>query len=285
VFGDPVRFHPVAGFGTIAGAVERSTWRPSRVAGAIHAAALVGTTYVLARGARRRSVAASLVVWVTVGGRSLERAAEALADALAAGDLEQARLLAPTLVGRDPSELDARELSRAAIESVAENTSDAVVAPLLWAALFGPGAAAAYRAVNTLDAMVGHKDERYLRFGWASARLDDLANWGPARLTAALAALCAPLVGGMPADSWRHAFGEGARRHPSPNAGRVEGAFAGALGIRLGGTNRYAHGVEQRAQLGDGRPPEIADIARAVRLARAVSVAALAVCLLIAERE
>ena len=281
IFGDPARFHPVAGFGRAALALERLVWRPSRAAGVVHTAALVAAAAALGRQSKLGPRA--LVVWTALGGRSLESAAVALGSALAAGDIARARALAPTLVGRDPSELDAGELSRATVESVAENTSDAVVAPLLWAAIGGAPAVAAYRAINTLDAMVGHKDERYREFGWAAARLDDVVNWPAARLTALLTIGAAPLVGGSPAAAWRAAWTDG-RLHPSPNAGRVEGAFAGALGIRLGGVNRYTHGIERRADLGVGTPPTVADISRSVTLARIVSIAALAVAILVARR-
>ena len=232
---------------------------------------------------RRRPIAGAALVWTTLGGRSLERAALRLAAALEAGDLDEARKLAPALVGRDPSRLDAAELSRAAVESVAENTNDAVVAPLFWAAAGGAPAAAAYRAVNTLDAMIGHKHDRYRRFGWFAARLDDCVSWPPARITVLLAAACAPLVGGSPRAALKAAWQDG-RRHPSPNAGRVEGAFAGALGLRLGGLNHYAHGAERRPDLGDGRPPDVADIRRAVLFARLVGAAAFLVALGAARR-
>jgi adenosylcobinamide-phosphate synthase len=281
IFGDPARFHPVAGFGRVADGLERVLWRPNRAAGAAHTAALVAGASLL--GTARKPALRAALVWVTLGGRSLELAALRLAAALRSGDIDRARELAPTLVGRDPSELDADELSRAAVESVAENTSDAVVAPLLWAAVGGARAVVAYRAIDTLDAMVGHKDARYREFGWAAARLDDLVNWPAARLTALLAIGAAPLVGGSPAAAWSGAWHDG-RQHPSPNAGRVEGAFAGALGIRLGGVNRYSHGLERRADLGAGPAPAIADIARAVTLARIVSVAALGVAVLVARR-
>jgi adenosylcobinamide-phosphate synthase len=260
VLGDPARLHPVAGFGRVAAALERLVWADSRPRGAAYAAVLVAAAS-LVRTPR------AVVVWATLGSRSLERAALALGAAVERGDLAEARRLAPTLVGRDPSALDGPELVRAAVESVAENTSDAVVAPLLWAAVLGPRGAAAYRAVNTLDAMVGHKDPRHLRFGWAAARLDDVANWPAARLTALLVAT----LGGRPRATLAAA---GRARHPSPNAGVVEAAFAGALDLRLGGTNRYSHGVEHRPALGSGRAPVAADVERAVRLSRRVSFAA-----------
>ena len=175
----------------------------------------------------------------------------------------------PSLCGRDPAALDAAGLTRAALESVAENTSDAQVAPLLWAAVGGVPAVLVYRGANTLDAMIGNRSPRYVRFGWAAARFDDAANFVAARVTALLVAACAPVVGGSPAGAVR-AWRRDAARHPSPNAGVVEAAFAGALGVRLGGPTQYAHQLEIRPTLGDGRAPEIPDLRRAVRLSRAV---------------
>ena len=274
--GDPARLHPVAGFGWLATVVEARTWRPSRRAGVLYAATLVSAVAAVTAWAerrlapRRRAALGAAILWATLGGRSLERAALELRAALDAGDLERARALAPVLVGRDTSALDATELARAAVESVAENTSDAVVAPLVWMAVLGPAGAATYRAINTLDAIVGHRNERHLRFGWGAARLDDAASWVPARLTALLVVARAR---GRRRATWRAAMRDGAR-HPSPNAGRVEGAFAGALELRLGGVNRYAHGTEQRARLGDGAAPRATDIGRAVRLSRHVGAAA-----------
>jgi adenosylcobinamide-phosphate synthase len=171
--------------------------------------------------------------------------------------------------------------------AVAENTSDAVVAPLLWGAVAGLPGLAAYRAVNTLDAMVGHRSARYLRFGWASARLDDLANWVPARVTAALTAACAPLVTGARPVAVLNVVSRDGGHHPSPNAGWCEAAFAAALGVRLGGTNVYAGVAETRPylngrDLGDGRPPEPEDIRRAVALSRAVTLTGTALAVLIA---
>jgi adenosylcobinamide-phosphate synthase len=281
--GDPARLHPVAGFGAVASALEERCWRPSRLAGACYAAALVGGTAAavaladrrLRRAAPARAAFVAAVTWAALGGRSLGRAAGALAGAVGAGDLEAARRLAPALAGRDPAGLDGPELCRAAVESVAENTADAVVAPLLWGALAGPAGVAAYRAANTLDAMVGHRSARHARFGWAAARLDDALTWPAARLAAGLAVLLAPVVGGDRGRAWRTLRRDGAA-HPSPNAGRLEAAFAGALGVRLGGRNRYGDRVEQRPHLGDGPAPDPDAVARAVRLSRAVGLAAAA---------
>ena len=283
VLGDPRRGHPVAGFGTVAGALERRVWAPDRARGAAYAGSLVGSGVLLgvglerlARGPRGRFVVVGAATWTVLGGRSLWREAEAVAGHLARGDLPAARVQVTHLIGRDTSRLSAAEVARACVESVAENTSDAVVAPLLWGAVLGAPGLLGYRAANTLDAMVGHRSERYARFGWAAARFDDLVNLGPARVGGLLAAAAAPLVGGSPRAALR-AVRRDAGRHPSPNAGVVEAAFAGALGVRLGGVNVYEGHVEDRGTLGDGRLVEVVDVARAVRLARATSLLSLGV--------
>jgi len=278
---DPRRGHPVAGFGALAAGLERRVWRDDRATGAAYAVGLVaaaaGLGAALDRVTRRRPVVrtgvTAVVTWTVLGGTSLGRAAGTLQRHLADGDLPAARAALPTLAGRDPSGLDATDLARAAIESVAENTADAAVGPLLWGALAGLPGLLAYRAANTLDAMVGHRSPRYERFGWAAARTDDVLGWLPARLTAALTAACAPLVGGDARGALRTWLRDGAA-HPSPNAGRCEAATAGALGIRLGGRNVYGDRVEVRPALGRGRAPRAGDIGRAVRLSRAVWTAA-----------
>jgi adenosylcobinamide-phosphate synthase len=283
LIGDPARWHPVALFGQAAAALEQRVHADRRPVGAAFTAAsvLLAVSPVLAaaRLARRRPLAraavTAAVTWTVTGARSLGAEALRISGALMNGDLAGARLLLPRLCGRDPGHLDAAGVTRAVVESVAENTSDAIVAPLVWGALAGPAGQAGYRAVNTLDAMIGHHSPRYERFGWASARLDDVANWAPARLTALLTAACAPAVGGRPAATWRTACSHGPH-HPSPNAGWCEAAFAGALGVRLGGPLSYAGRAEHRPELGTGHPPEPGDIARAVRLSRAVTTAATA---------
>jgi adenosylcobinamide-phosphate synthase len=283
LLGDPRRGHPVAAFGRAAAWLERRTYAPNHGAGVGHVGLLVGGAALLGLAAERltrtpvvRVVVTAAATWAVLGGRSLRREAQLLATQLEADDLAAARVQVTHLVGRDPSHLDADEIARACVESVAENTSDAVVAPLLWGAVAGVPGLLAYRAANTLDAMVGHRSERYLRFGWAAARLDDVLNLAPARLAGLLAALAAPLVGGSPAAALAAVRGD-AGRHPSPNAGVVEAAFAGALGVRLGGVNVYEGHAEDRGTLGDGRPVEVADIVRTIRLARAISAASLAV--------
>lgn len=283
-FGDPRRGHPVAAFGAAARRMEDLMYADSRAAGAAFTACCTwlaaGPAIAAALACRGRPSArlglTMTCTWTVLGGRSLARAARQVQTALADADLDLARRLLPSLCGRDPAALSATQLAAATIESVAENTSDAIAAPLLWGAFGGVPALAGYRAVNTLDAMVGHRSRRYARFGSASARLDDVVNAAPARLTALLAAACAPTVSG----SWRNAW-LAARRdgplHPSPNAGWCEAAFAGALGVRLGGPVSYGGRAERRPVLGTGRAPEPGDIGRAIRLSRAVSAAATAV--------
>jgi adenosylcobinamide-phosphate synthase len=224
-----------------------------------------------------RSVVLAAVTWSALGGRSLTRVAGKLADQVDAGDLDAARETLPSLCGRDPEALDADGMCRAAVESVAENTSDAVVGALLWAALAGPGGVVAYRAANTLDAMVGHRSQRYREFGWAAARLDDLLNWPAARLTAILTALCAPLVGGLRRTTWETVRRDGAK-HPSPNAGQVEAAFSGALGVGLGGRLSYDGVGELRPVIGAGPAPTAGDVRRATRLSLGVATAAVVCC-------
>jgi adenosylcobinamide-phosphate synthase len=282
LLGDPRRGHPVAAFGRAAGAVEQRLWRDHRGRGALHTAVCVGGTVALGAAASRavrRSPAASVALtaaatWAVVGGTSLAREARAIGQALQQGDVEGARARLPHLCGRDPQALDADGIARAVVESVAENTSDAVVGALVWGAVGGVPGLLGFRAVNTLDAMVGHKSPRYRRFGWASARLDDLAGWPGARLTAVLAAAAGPDPRGA-VRAWRADAG----RHPSPNAGPVEASFAGALGVRLGGTLSYGGRVEHRPVLNGatGRAVAVTDIGRAVRLSRRVGWLALGV--------
>jgi adenosylcobinamide-phosphate synthase len=280
-FGDPARRHPVAGFGRVALRVERAVYAPSRARGAAFAGGLVAgaalAAEALARTRLGRAVTLAVVTWAALGGRSLGAEARRIGALLAAGDLDAARTRLPALVGRDPEGLDEAGICRAVVESVAENTSDAVVGALLWGALAGPAGVVAYRAANTLDAMVGHRDARYREFGWAAARLDDAMGWPAARAGAALAVVCAPVVGGSPRAAWRTLRRDGAA-HPSPNAGRMEAAFAGALGVRLGGALTYGDRAEERPPLGDGCAPCVADVARAVRLSLAAGAAAAVAC-------
>ncbi|MQA11117.1 MAG: cobalamin biosynthesis protein [Pseudonocardiaceae bacterium] len=279
--GDPRRRHPVAGFGRAAMAAERAFYRDHPLPGAAYAAVLTGLPVIAGiaverfgrRGPVSQAITTAVVTWSVLGGASLAAEGTAMGRELDAGELDAARERLPHLCGREPSTLDNLGLARASVESVAENTSDAMVAPLLWGALAGVPGLLGYRAVNTLDAMVGNRSARYRRFGWTAARLDDVANLLPARASAALTVLAAPVVGGSARGAWQ-AWRRDAPAHPSPNAGRVEAAFAGALSIRLGGRTMYPHGVEERPVLGDGRNPDSGHVTRAVELSRVVGALA-----------
>jgi adenosylcobinamide-phosphate synthase len=290
VLSDPVRGHPVAGFGIAAARTEARLWADSRPRGVLFTLLSVGPVLAAGAGAQRWLRRDGVVVavttaatWTVLGGASLAAEAAGIARLLEAGDLAAARRRLPALCGRDPDGLDATGLARAVVESVAENTCDAVVAPLVWGTVCGLPGLLGYRAVNTLDAMVGHRSPRYERFGWAAARLDDVANLIPARVTGLLAVALAPTVGGSPRRALGTLLRDG-RRHPSPNAGQCEAAFAGALGVRLGGRNSYQGRAEQRGLLGGGTPPAALDITRAVRLSRLVSAAALGLAVVVAWR-
>ncbi|MEU1491997.1 cobalamin biosynthesis protein [Streptomyces sp. NPDC005776] len=224
LLGDPRRGHPVAAFGRAAADVERRLWRDHRGWGALHTLVCAGGAAggaALAARALRRHPAASVALtaaatWSVVGGTSLGREARSIGAALTAGDLELARERLPRLCGRDPQFLDGPQIARAVVESVAENTSDAVVGALVWGALGGVPGLVGFRAANTLDAMVGHKSPRYRRYGWASARLDDLAGWPGARLTALLAVAAG---GGAPGARPAGGGGAGPPPRPPPGAG------------------------------------------------------------------
>jgi adenosylcobinamide-phosphate synthase len=220
-----------------------------------------------------RAVLVAAATWTVLGGRTLRAESRIMAGHLESGDLDAARGRLNHLCGRDPSTLDGAELARATVESVAENTSDAVVAPLVWGGLLGLPGLLGYRAANTLDAMVGHRSPRYARFGTAAARLDDALNLLPSRLTGLLMVAVAPAAGGSSRESlrvWRRDRND----HPSPNAGQCESAMAGALGVRLGGQNVYFGRSEVRPFLGDGPRPSAGHLRRAARISGLVGAAA-----------
>jgi adenosylcobinamide-phosphate synthase len=281
----PERLHPTVWMGRVisafeAPALELQRAKHHRAAGILLAAVLPTSAFLschaLLRAAPRglRPALEAALLSTALSMRSLGEAARGVEPALARGRLEEARFRVGRFVGRDTANLTEAGVCRASVESVAENTSDGVVAPMLYGFLLGAPGALAYRAINTLDSMVGYTGPRYRHLGWAGARLDDLANLAPARLTV-LAVAAASL---SPVRVLRAARLYGPLSS-SPNAGYAEAAFAGALGLRLGGTNTYG-GVERRGPvLGDGRPPGVEDIGRAVALMRracvTVSLAAL----------
>jgi adenosylcobinamide-phosphate synthase len=217
----------------------------------------------------------TLLLYTTLAARDLAVESRHVLHALADDDLPRARRALSMIVGRDTQNLDETELVRATVETVAESSVDGVVAPLVFAILGGAPAAMAYKAINTLDSMVGHRDERYVRFGWASARLDDLGNLIPARLARLLYPIASLVCGYDAAGAWRIAWRDG-RKSPSPNAGIPEAAVAGALGVRLGGTNFYGGIPSMRPYVGDSLAPlERNHIPAAIRLMFGVSVLTL----------
>ena len=270
----PERLHPTVWMGRAISVFEEPALRlkspgARRSAGVLLALSLPTLVFLSVRAAlgvaprRLRRTLGGLLISTTISMRGLARAAAAVERELHAGRLETARVRVGEFVGRDTAGLSEAEVCRAAVESVAENTGDGVVAPMLYGLLLGAPGALAYRAVNTLDSMVGYKVHPYEDLGWASARLDDLANLLPSRTTA----LAAAALSGRPATTLQAAREYGPLTS-SPNAGWAEAAFAGALGLRLGGTNAYDGVKKEGPVLGDGRPPEPGDIRRAVRLMR-----------------
>jgi adenosylcobinamide-phosphate synthase len=292
--GDPPRLwrrlpHPVVVIGHAVTGLERLLRRDTasvtqkRLAGValaglvVAGAALAGLFLQLALAFPGGWIVEGLLMSTLLAQRSLVQHVLAVAEALAVG-LGPARAAVAHLVGRDPESLDAHGVARAALESLAENLSDGVVAPLFWGALLGLPGMLAYKAVNTLDSMVGHRNARYRDLGWAGARLDDVANLVPARLTA-LVFVAASLAcrGRAAAARALRACRRDAGRHRSPNAGWPEAALAGALGLRLAGPRRYAGRLVDDAWMGDGRgEASAADIRAGLRLAWAAwTVAAL----------
>ena len=255
----PNRWHPVARFGSLMSGLEQRVWRDRIDTGAAYAlAGVVGATVV-----GRLVPSTSGATSTAVAGHELRRVASSIIDELDRGGLGAARASLPALVGRDPSSLDEAGVCAAVIESVAENTVDALVAPVFWAVVAGAPGALGYRAINTMDAMVGHRSERYEHFGKASARLDDVANYVPARLTALLFAAANRERAGLVATTVRRDAGA----HPSPNAGVAESAMAAAIGAQLGGPLRYGDRHEDRPTLGDGPRPDVAAARRAIATA------------------
>jgi adenosylcobinamide-phosphate synthase len=287
LLGEPRRWHPLVGFGRLAGALERGLRRgaPGAAVGNRLRGSLAWALLVLplaaslrhgcwrpARPGRRRWPGTRCLLWFALGGRSLEEHAQAVAQPLAAGDLAAARERLSWMVSRETAQLDAADISRATVETALENGNDAVFGALFWAVLLGGPGALAFRFANTLDAMWGYRDARRIYFGWCAARADDVLGYVPARLTALTYALLGQ--GAAALRCWRTQ----AAAWSSPNAGPVMAAGAGALGVSLGGAAIYHGRVEARPVLGRGPAPVAADIGRALALVRrgALAWAALA---------
>jgi len=285
--GDPQWMpHPIRALGWFAGTCEkmlRATGMPPRAAGLLFWLLVVGCF--------------TFAVWVTIyfgGGwarvywiysllasRDLDQEAGRVVRALDDHDTEGARRWLSWIVGRDTQSLNEREMVRATVETVAENLSDGVIAPLFFLALAGPVGMAAYKAVNTLDSMVGHKNDTYAEFGWAAARLDDIANFIPARLTAVLIWIAALLPGFDAGRAIRVTLRDG-KSQPSPNSGYPEAAVAGAMGVQLGGTNFYKGEPRSKAVMGDAVHPLVREMFGKVRVllyaSEALCVLAIAGC-------
>jgi adenosylcobinamide-phosphate synthase len=272
--GEPRRFHPLVGFGWLANKIEAALYgRPGaghaqrRLRGISAVASIlvvpVGLVWLAAdRLGGHAWILETVLLYLALGARSLGQHAEAVGRSLAAGDLPGAREQVGRMVSRETAEMDEEAVARAAVESVLENGCDAVFGALFWFFVAGAPGAVLYRLANTLDAMWGYRNDRYLHFGWAAARLDDGLNWLPARLTALTYALL-----GHTRPAWR-CWRSQAPRWDSPNAGPVMAAGAGALALRLGGAAVYHGCLEHRPALGEGEAARPADIARAVALVR-----------------
>ena len=283
--------HPVTWIGALVSTLDRAfnrddaSDRTRRMAGAIGAvgviaiAAIAGwlATWALPSGWGGVLIA-GILAWPLIAVRSMHDHVEAVARPLGAGNVEAARQAVAMIVGRDPSALDPAGIARAAIESLAENTADGIVAPIFWGVLLGLPGLAAYKAINTLDSMIGHRTPRYTAFGWAAARIDDVANFLPSRLTGALFVVVSARPRVALATMLRYA-----RQHRSPNAGWPEAAMAGALDVRLSGPRVYAGRMSDEPWVnGAAADPTLADLTLALGLYRRAMIVLAAVLTLVA---
>jgi adenosylcobinamide-phosphate synthase len=289
-FGDPRWMpHPVRGMGALITFLDQRLNKGAyrRVKGIVTVVAVTGTVYILSFIVVKISyslswlfgvVVEAILIFTTIATKSLQEAAWNVLLPLERGDMEQARRELSMIVGRDTENLDEPEIVRACVETVAENTNDGIAAPLFYAWIGGAPLALFYRAVNTCDSMLGYKNDTYRAFGWASARLDDVMNYIPARLTAVVMVF---VHGGKRFRCcWRVLFRD-ARKHPSPNSGWPEAAMAALLGVQLGGTNTYHGIVSSRPTIGDPLVPlQTKHIRQALRI-MVVTVLAFALLLLI----
>lgn len=267
IFGDPPSFpHPVKGIGWLIGKLEglfRAIIKNERVSGAFFALTIITTAWLITFAITRAACGLNyyigaaisiIVIYTTLSVKDLGVESLAVFNALSAGDLNKARTFLARIVGRDTSDLDEREIVRATVETVSEGIVDGIISPLFYAFLGGAPLAMAYKAVNTLDSMIGYKNKRYIYFGWAAARIDDIANFIPARLSLVFVTLASGISGHDPIKTWSIAMRDG-RKNPSPNSGLPEAAVAGALGVRLGGLNYYNSIAVQKSYIGDDSKP------------------------------
>ncbi len=264
--GEPKQRHPLAGFGRLADFMEDILYRPSRIRGTIALLLLLAPpifiTAIIADIPLIGFLFEVTVLYLAIGGRSLAEHATDVHDALKSGDLETARTKVACLVSRDTRSMDENDTTRATIESVLENGNDAIFAALFWFTVAGAPGVVLYRLANTLDAMWGYRTEHYRHFGWSAARLDDLLNYIPARLTALTYAFMGRFETAI------HCWRTQGHLWKSPNGGPIMAAGAGALGIKLGGTAIYDGKAKEQIILGTGREAETEDIPRALKLVK-----------------
>ena len=267
IVGDPRWLpHPVVAIGGLISLLDRKLrldWLHERLAGVLLLLVVVTVSAVVTWIVLRLFamllplagwVAAIIISSTCLAARSLHVESRRVAAALQAGDLPAARYYLSSIVGRDTEHLNEAQIWRAVIETVAENTSDGIIAPLFWLTIGGPVCAMSYKAVSTLDSMIGYRNERYLQLGWASARMDDLMNYVPARISALLLIVAAPFAGCSLSAAVRIALRD-RLNHPSPNSGHPEAAAAGALGVRLGGASSYKGVSSWKEYIGDEQNP------------------------------
>jgi adenosylcobinamide-phosphate synthase len=263
LLGEPTRFHPLVGFGRLTAAVERRWYGRKKWRGTLAVLVLITPLAIISAFASATSAGPifdAVLLYLAIGWRSLHAHARPVRDALRANQLPQARQRVGMMVSRDTTPMQTSDVSKAAVESVLENGNDAVFGALFWFIVAGAPGAVIYRLANTLDAMWGYRNERYLEFGWAAARLDDVLNFVPARLTALTYAIV-----GHTATALR-CWIDQARQWDSPNAGPVMASGAGSLRVALGGPASYHGTLENRPALGSGPAPQADDIDRALRL-------------------
>ncbi|SHE69553.1 adenosylcobinamide-phosphate synthase [Ferrithrix thermotolerans DSM 19514] len=268
VFGDPPdNLHLVAYFGRLAGYLERHLYKNSKVAGGAVSSLSLAAVFSLLLVLERASWPFELLtLYFSIADSQLRDVVHEVASSIQSGDIVSARRHVQKIVGRDSGSLDEAEVLRAAFESLAENSSDGAVGPIFFGTVFGVKAAALYRAINTMDSMFGHKSKRYKEFGFIPAKVDDIVNLIPARLTW----LCAYLLSGpRERDSMRKGL-KAARQHPSPNAGVVEAAFACRFGVRVGGVNSYEGRIEERVRFGGEKEVDLQSLLDALVFERRV---------------
>lgn len=297
LIGDPKRLpHPVVGFGKIiafltkkwnSGSGRQRKWKGILLAVIVVALAWFLTWAAVAFFAWLHPLAGLAVsIWLTaatIACKGLKEAGDAVAVPLKAGDLSEARKALSMIVGRDTEKLDEPEIVRGTVETVAENTVDGVTAPLFWALIGGAPLAMAYRAVNTLDSMVGYKNAEFASFGWASARLDDVVNWLPARISAVAVWIASFFIPGSRRAQGAKVAWRDAKKHPSPNSGWTEALTAGLLGVKLGGINYYQGEISVRAEMGNGERSLVQeDIRRSIHYLYGGSLIFVLICVLAA---